>query len=209
MADSRIGPIVGVILAGGRAQRLGGGDKGLHTIGGTTILARVIERVRPQVSTLVLNANGDPARFASFALPIAPDSVPDFAGPLAGILAGLEWAAAHQAHHVVSVPADGPFVPRDLVQHLAAALENEDAEIAMAASGPQRYPVVGLWPVALRDALRRALVEENVHKVDAWTARFRLAIAEFPAEPFDPFFNANTPEQLAEAERLAALHPAI
>jgi molybdopterin-guanine dinucleotide biosynthesis protein A len=95
------------------------------------------------------------------------------------------------------------------VQHLATALASEDAELAMAASGPQRYPVVGLWPVALRDNLRRALVEEDVHKVDAWTARFRLAIAEFPAEPFDPFFNANTPEQLAEAERLAALHPAL
>ncbi|HET6621969.1 MAG TPA: molybdenum cofactor guanylyltransferase MobA [Dongiaceae bacterium] len=211
MVESKIGPIVGVILAGGRAQRMGGGDKGLHRIGGTTILARVIERVLPQVGALVLNANGDPARFAPFGLPVAPDTVPDFAGPLAGILAGMEWAAAHhpQARHIVSVPADGPFVPRNLVQHLATALENEDAEIAMAASGRQRYPVIGLWPLALRDNLRRALVEENMHKIDAWTARFRLAVADFPATPIDPFFNANTPEQLAEAEQLAALHPAI
>src|SRR5262249_9054243 len=123
----------------------------------------------------------------------------------------LEWTAAHhpEVHYVVSVPADGPFLPRDLVRHLVSALENEDAEIAMAASGSQRYPVIGLWPVALRENLRRALTEEDVHKVDAWTARFRLAIGEFPMQPVDPFFNANTPEQLAEAERLAALHPTI
>jgi molybdopterin-guanine dinucleotide biosynthesis protein A len=171
----------------------------------------VIERVRPQVGALVVNANGDPARFASFGLPVVPDTVPDFAGPLAGILAGLDWAAAHhaQARCVVSAPADGPFVPRDLVQRLVAALASEDAEIAMAASARQRYPVVGLWPLALRDNLRRALVEENVHKVDAWSARFRLAIADFPAQPIAPFFNANTPEQLAEAERLVGLHPAV
>jgi molybdopterin-guanine dinucleotide biosynthesis protein A len=211
MADSKLGPIVGVILAGGRAQRMGGGDKGLHRVGGTTILARVIERVRPQVGALVLNANGDPARFAAFGLPVVPDSVPDFAGPLAGILAGLDWAAAHhpQARYIVSAPGDGPFLPRDLVQRLAAALASEDAEIAMAASGRQSYPVVGLWPLALRDNLRRALTQENVHKIDAWTARFRLAIADFPGAPVDPFFNANTPEQLTEAERLAALHPGI
>jgi molybdopterin-guanine dinucleotide biosynthesis protein A len=211
MSQQTIGPIVGVILAGGRAQRMGGGDKGLYQVGGTTILARVIGRIRPQVGALVLNANGDPARFASFGLPVVPDSVPDFAGPLAGILAGLDWAAKHQAQvrYIVSAPADGPFLPRDLVQRLAVALASEDAEIAMAASGRQRYPVVGLWPLALRDNLRRALLEENLHKIDAWTARFRLAVADFPATPIDPFFNANTPEQLVEAERLTALHPAI
>lgn len=211
MADSWTGLIVGVILAGGRAQRMGGGDKGLYQVGGITILARVIERIWPQVGALVLNANGDPARFASFGLPVVPDSVPDFAGPLAGILAGLDWAAKHQAQarYIVSAPADGPFLPRDLVQRLAVSLAGEDGEIAMAASGRQRYPVVGLWPLALRDNLRRALLEENLHKIDAWTARFRLAVADFPATPIDPFFNANTPEQLAEAERLAALHPAI
>lgn len=212
MADSsEIGPIIGVILAGGRAERMGGGDKCLRAVGGETILARVIARVRPQVEALVLNASGDPARFDSFALPVVPDGVPGFAGPLAGVLAGLEWTEANhpQAHHIVTVPADGPFVPRDLVMRLSQALVAEDAELVTAASGVQTYPVVGLWPVRLREALHAALVTEGMHKIDAWTKRYRRAIASFPAEPIDPFFNANTPEQLAEAERLAALHPTI
>lgn len=211
MADSRIGPIIGVILAGGRAERMGGGDKCLHNVGGQTILARVIERVRPQVDDLVLNANGDPERFAAFGLPIVSDTVPDFAGPLAGVLAGLDWAAAHrpQARYIVTVPADGPFVPRDLVQRLAHALVADDAELVTAASGVQTYPVVGLWPMRLRQALRDALVREDLRKVDAWTGRFRRAVAAFAAKPIDPFFNANTPEQLAEAERLAELYPDI
>lgn len=206
-----IGPIIGVILAGGRAERMGGGDKSLRAVGGKAILARVIERVRPQVDDLVLNANGDPARFAALGLPVVPDSIPDFAGPLAGVLAGLDWAATHhpQVHYIVTVPADGPFVPRDLVRHLADTLATEDAELVTAASGGQTYPVVGLWPVTLRTALHDALTKEGVRKVDAWTRRFRRAIATFPGEPVDPFFNANTPEQLAEAERLAALHPSI
>jgi molybdopterin-guanine dinucleotide biosynthesis protein A len=207
MTDIQLGQIVGVILAGGRAERMGGGDKGLREVGGKAILARVIERVRPQVDALVLNANGDPARFTAFGLPVVPDSIPDFAGPLAGVLAGLDWAAIHhpQAQYIVTVPADGPFVPLDLVRHLATTLTTEDAELVTAASGAQTYPVVGLWPVKLR----QALTKEGVHKVDAWTRRFCRAIATFPAEPVDPFFNANTPEQLAEAERLAALHPDI
>jgi molybdopterin-guanine dinucleotide biosynthesis protein A len=211
MPGSKIGPIVGVILAGGRAERMGGGDKGLREVGGKAILARVIERVRPQVDALVLNANGDPARFAAFELPVVPDSIPDFAGPLAGVLAGLDWAAAHhpQAHYLITVPADGPFVPRDLVRHLADTLATEDAELVTAASGAQTYPVVGLWPVSLRTALLDGLTKEGVRKVDAWTRRFRRAVATFPAEPVDPFFNANTPEQLAEAERLVALYPDI
>lgn len=205
------GSIIGVILAGGRAERMGGGDKCLREVGGASILARAIERLRPQVSDLALNANGDPARFAAFGLPVIADSVPDFAGPLAGILAGLDWAAAHHplARFVVTAPADGPFLPCDLVQRLMDALTAEDAELATAASGVQTYPVVGLWPVHLREQLRQALVEEGLHKVDRWTARFRRAIATFPAEPVDPFFNANTPEQLAEVERLAALYPTI
>jgi len=211
MPGSKIGPIVGIILAGGRAERMGGGDKGLREIGGNTILRRVIERMQPQVDALALSANGDPVRFAEYGLPVVPDSVPGFAGPLAGVLAGLDWAVANhpQAHYVVTVPADGPFVPRDLVKRLVAAVTADDAELATAASGVQTYPVVGLWPVRLRPALKDALVKEGLHKVDAWTRRYRRAIAPFPAEPVDPFFNANTPEQLAEAERLAALHPDI
>jgi molybdopterin-guanine dinucleotide biosynthesis protein A len=211
MPGSKIGPIVGVILAGGRAERMGGGDKGLRVVGGKAILARVIERVQPQVDALVLNANGDPARFAAFGLPVVPDSIPDFAGPLAGVLAGLDLTAANhpQAQFVVTVPADGPFVPRDLVRHLADTLTIEDAEVVTAVSGAQTYPVVGLWPVRLRQALHEALTKEGIHKIDAWTRRFRRAVATFPSEPVDPFFNANTPEQLAEAERLVTLHPDI
>ncbi len=204
-----LGPIIGVILAGGQARRMGGGDKCLRQVGGKALLAHVIGRMQPQVDRLVINASGDPARFASYGLPIAPDNVPDFAGPLAGVLAGLDWAAAHlpQARYIVTAPADGPFVPRDLVRRLSEALAGAQAELASAASGGQTYPVVGLWPVRLRDVLRRALVEEDMHKVDAWTARFKLAIADFPIGPVDPFFNANTPEQLAEAERLMAAQP--
>lgn len=206
---SGIGPIIGVILAGGQSQRMGGGDKCLRPLGGRALLAYVIERLRPQVDRLVLNANGDPARFAAFGLPVIADPLPDFAGPLAGVLAGMEWAAATlpEAHYIVTAPGDGPFLPRDLVDHLSRVLIAEDAELAVVSSAGQPYPVVGLWPVALREALRHALVVEDQHKVDAWTVRYRRATAEFPPVPLDPFFNANTPEQLAEAERLLAAQP--
>jgi molybdopterin-guanine dinucleotide biosynthesis protein A len=201
-----IGPVVGIILAGGRSQRMGGGDKCLHPLGGQPLLAHVIARLQPQVDRLVLNANGDPARFAAFGLPVVADGVPDFAGPLAGVLAGMEWAAVHlpEAHYLVTAPGDGPFLPRDLVQHLARLLIAEDAELAIAASAGQPYPVIGLWPVRLRDELRQALTVEHEHKVDAWAGRHRRVIAEFPTDPVDPFFNANTPEQLIEAERMLA-----
>lgn len=206
MRVQEIGPVIGIILAGGQSQRMGGGDKCLRPLGGRPLLAHVIERLKPQVDRLVLNANGDAARFAAFGLPVVADSVPDFAGPLAGVLAGMEWAAAHlpEAHYIVTAPGDGPFLPRDLVRHLAAQLIAEDAELAVAASAGQPYPVIGLWPVRLREELRRALTIEHQHKVDAWTARYRRVIAEFPTDPVDPFFNANTPEQLVEAERMLA-----
>ena len=204
MRVQEIGPVIGIILAGGQSQRMGGGDKCLRPLGGRPLLAHVIDRLKPQVDRLVLNANGDPARFASFGLPVIADSVADFAGPLAGVLAGMEWAAVTlpEAHYIVTAPADGPFLPRDLVHHLARVLVAEDAELAVAASAGQPYPVIGLWPVRLREELRHALVVEDQHKVDSWTARYRRATAEFPTDPVDPFFNANTPEQLAEAEIL-------
>jgi molybdopterin-guanine dinucleotide biosynthesis protein A len=202
-----VADVIGVILAGGLSRRMGGGDKGLKTLGGRTILARVVERVRPQVARLVLNANGDPARFAGFGLPVVPDGVDGFPGPLAGVLAGLEWARANapDAAWVASFPGDAPFVPRDLVTRFLAATANGTADLACARSGDQDHPVVGLWPVRLADALRRALVEESLRKVDRWTARFRLAVVDFADRPVDPFFNANTPEDLAEAERLLPL----
>jgi molybdenum cofactor guanylyltransferase len=197
---------VGVVLAGGLARRMGGGDKARIRIGGKTILERVLARLGPQCKSVILNANGDPARFADTGLPVVPDSVPDFAGPLAGILAGLDWAAAHapEVADIVTAPGDCPFLPDDLVMRLAAARRTADVPLACARSGDWRHPVLGLWPVALRDDLRRALVEEKLHKIEAWTARHGVAIADWPATPIDPFFNVNTPQDAAEAERLAA-----
>jgi molybdopterin-guanine dinucleotide biosynthesis protein A len=199
--------IAGIVLAGGQSRRMGGGDKCLRLLAGRPILAHIIARARPQVAALALNANGEAARFAAFGLPVVADSVPDFAGPLAGVLAGLDWAAATepQCSHVASFAADAPFFPLDLVPLLAAALADGRHDLACAASGGRAHPVFGLWPVALREDLRRALEVEAVHKVDVWTARYRLATVAFAAAPIDPFFNANRPEDLAEAERLAAL----
>ena len=198
--------VAGVILAGGLSRRMGGGDKCLRPLGGRPLLAHIVERARPQVAALVLNANGDPARFAGFSLPVAADVIEGFAGPLAGVLTGLEWAAqnAPQCRWVASFASDAPFVPRDLVARLLAAADAEKADLACAMSDGQAHPVFGLWRVDLAGDLRRAVVDEGIHKVDRWTARYRLAQVEFPATPFDPFFNANRPEDLAEAERLLA-----
>lgn len=197
--------VVGVLLAGGQSRRMGGGDKSLRLLGGRPILDRVIERFRSQVDRLILNANGDPARFAATGLPVVPDSVEGFAGPLAGVLAGLDWTAANvpSALWIVTAATDAPFLPLDLVSRLVVATE-EGAELVCAASHGQPHPVIGLWPVRLREDLRRALVEGGVRKVDAWTARHRLAVVDFPAFPVDPFFNINSPEDLAAAERLIA-----
>ncbi len=201
------GKIPGVLLAGGLARRMGGGDKPMRTIAGRTILERVIARLSPQCDGLILNANGDPARFAAFGLPVIADGVPDFPGPLAGILAALDWAAASRPDvtHVLSAAADCPFLPRDLVARLEAARSAENAELAVAASDGQPHPVIGLWAVRLRDELRHALVKEDIRKIDRWTARYPLATVTWPVTPVDPFFNANTVEDIAEAERLAAL----
>lgn len=197
----------GVVLAGGLARRMGGGDKPLREIGGRTILARVIARLEPQCECLVINANGDPRRFASFGIPVIADGVQDYPGPLAGILAALDWAAANRpdAAWILSAPGDCPFLPRDLVARLSHALLADNSELAIAASQGQSHPVIGLWNVALRDALRRALVVEGLRKVGQWTARYRPATVTWPAEPLDPFFNANTVDDLAEGERLATI----
>ncbi len=199
-------PVAGVLLAGGLSRRMGGGDKPLRRLGGRTLLSRVIARVGPQVRVLILNANGDPARFAAFGLPVAADVVEGYAGPLAGVLTGLEWALGHapDCPWVASFPTDAPFVPDDLVARMLSAVEREAAEMACAASGGRPHPVFGLWPVRLAADLRRAMVEEGVRKVDVWTARYRLAVVDYPLTPVDPFFNANQPEDLAEAERLLA-----
>jgi molybdopterin-guanine dinucleotide biosynthesis protein A len=202
-------PTIGLVLAGGLARRMGGGDKALLKIGNETILKRVLARVQPQCMGVILNANGDPARFASYGLPVVADEVPDFAGPLAGILAGLHWAAmnAPDIEWIVSVPGDCPFVPRDLTAKLHAARIEQAQPLACAKSGNWRHPVAGLWRVALRTDLRRALFDEGLHKIEIWTGRHGVAIAEWPDSPVDPFFNVNRPEDLHEAERIAAHHP--
>ena len=199
--------IPGVLLAGGLARRMGGGDKPMRQICGRTILERVIARLKPQCDGLILNANGDPARFAAFRLPVIADTVADFPGPLAGILAALDWMAAHrpEVKHVLSAAADCPFLPRDLVARLEGARRAENAELAVACSDGQTHPVIGLWSVHLRGELRHALVEEDVRKIDRWTARYPLATVNWPVTPVDPFFNANTVDDIAEADRLAAL----
>lgn len=200
---------LGVILAGGLARRMGGGDKTMRAIAGRPILDHVIERLAPQCASLILNANGDPSRFGLWGLPVVPDDVPDFAGPLAGVLAALDWTALHHPaiEWVVSVAADCPFLPRDLVARMQTDRAAMQAELAVAASGDQSHPVVGLWKVSLRDELRHALVVEECRKIDRWTARYRLVTTQWPVTPVDPFFNANTPDDVAEAEALARLAP--
>ena len=201
-------PTLGLILAGGLARRMGGGDKPLRMLGGRTILERVIERLAPQCDGAIINANGDPARFAEVGLTVVPDSVPDFAGPLAGVLAGLDWAAEQrpELEWVASVAGDSPFLPRDFVACLHAARGTADVPLACAASGGQAHPVEGLWPVRLRHDLRRALVDEGLRKIDRWTARHGIAHADWPDAPLDPFFNVNSPEDLAAAEELIRAH---
>lgn len=196
---------LGLILAGGQARRMGGGDKGLLPLGGQTLLHHVIDRLSPQVAELALNANGDPERFHQFKLPVIADSVEGFAGPLAGVLAGLDWASGQGASHIVTAAADTPFFPADLVPQLLLAAETEGFPIALAATEGadrvNRHPTFGLWPVALRDDLRAAL-EDGLRKVVEWTDRHGTALTMFPSDGFDPFFNVNTPEDLSHAESL-------
>jgi molybdopterin-guanine dinucleotide biosynthesis protein A len=196
--------VLGVLLAGGQARRMGGGDKCLRNLGDRTILAQVIERAAPQCAALMLNANGDPDRFADFGLPVAEDVVEGFAGPLAGVLTGITWAREHRPDlpWIATFATDTPFFPEDLVAKMLAVIEQGGADLACAASGGRSHPVFGLWPRRLEDDLRGAMTGERIRKVDVWTARHRLVEVEWPATPFDPFFNTNRPDDLAEAERI-------
>lgn len=197
--------IAGVVLAGGRARRFGGGDKGLRRLAGRPLLDHVIGRVRPQVAALALNANGDPRRFAGFGLPVVSDAIGDpdgaGAGPLAGILAGLDWAAAAGCGRLLSVPCDAPFLPPDLASRLHAAGAGADAEAAVAVSAGREHPVVALWSLSLRARLRAAVADRGVRAVRAWLAELRAVRVDFPVGAVDPFLNVNTPQALAEAER--------
>ncbi|MEM8878569.1 MAG: molybdenum cofactor guanylyltransferase MobA [Pseudomonadota bacterium] len=198
-----------VILAGGLARRMGGGDKPLLVLSGRTMLDRVAERIGAQVSSVILNANGDPTRFASNGLPVTPDGIPGNAGPLAGILAGLEYFRDHEPgiDAMVSIAGDTPFFPDDLVETLLGAQRHSG--IALAQSGDRVHPVFGLWPVALAEDLRYFLTVEDNRKVLAFVDRHPNARVSFPmanlgAESIDPFFNVNTPEDLAKAETILA-----
>lgn len=198
---------LGVILAGGQASRMGGGDKGLLKLGDRCLLAHVIDRLEPQVAGLALNANGDPTRFDRFGLPVLADSVEGFVGPLAGVLAGLDWAASKGAKTIVTAAADTPFFPQDLVPRLLLASEGMTHPLVLAATpdperGTVRHPTFGLWPVALREDLRAAL-QGGMRKVVIWTEKHGGREAFFPVTGFDPFFNVNTPDDLARAEALS------
>ncbi|MGX7705370.1 molybdenum cofactor guanylyltransferase MobA [Methylobacterium sp. Gmos1] len=200
-------PTLGVILAGGLARRMGGGDKPLLRLGGRTLLERVAERLRPQCAAgLILNANGDPGRFHTFTGFVVPDSVPDAPGPLAGVLAALDFCASHHPDvpYVASVAGDTPFLPHDFVERLHAARARDGVEMAVAASDGQLHFVNGLWAVGLRHDLRAALVERGLRRVGMWIARHNAAEAAWGVEPVDPFLNLNTPEDFSAAERLVA-----
>ena len=213
MANIPVPPTYGLVLAGGLARRMGGGDKARVEIGGVSILDRVLARLSAQCVDIIINANGDPHRFEDTGCAIVPDNVPDYPGPLAGILAGLDWLAeqANGVEWLLSVPGDCPFLPDDLVErlHLARVKMGAGVPLACARSGKWRHPVVGLWPLALRRDLRKALVEEGLRKIEAWTARHGIAVADWPAEPVDPFLNVNTPEDAARAERIALQYQGI
>lgn len=201
--------IAGVILAGGLARRMGGGDKANRLIAGRSMFDRVKTRLAPQVGAMALNANGDAARFSGLNLPVIPDSIDDYPGPLAGVLAGMDWAAGQGASHILTVAADTPFFPDDLGQRLAAEI-TKNTPIALAATpdpkrGMARHPTFGLWPTAFADDLRAALVD-GVRKVVLWTDRHGAATTPFSNDPFDPFFNVNTPDDMAVAEALAGEH---
>ena len=200
-------PVVGILLAGGRSSRMGGGDKCLRMLGGRPILARIIERLEPQVSAMVVNANGEPSRFEGFGLPVVADSIAGFAGPLAGIHAGLKWVEANRPgiRLAVTVATDTPFFPGDLVRRFLGAAEGEPA-LLVARSGEGVHPVIGLWPVALAPALEDAL-RRGMRKVGAWTESHGAGEVPFPdvevaGRTIDPFFNINEPGQLAEADAL-------
>ena len=203
---SQLGPVAGILLAGGQSRRMGGGDKCLRLLGGQPILARIIERVAPQVSRLVINANGDPDRFASFGVPVAADTVDGYAGPLAGVLTGMEWVAANASEctWIATFATDAPFLPDDLVERLCEAVSSGAADMACALSNGRRHPVFGLWPVVLSAELRNALVVRGVRKVDDWTDGYNLGEVEFAVDAIDPFFNVNRPEDLTFAESYLA-----
>lgn len=191
--------VLGVILAGGLARRMGGCEKARLDLGGQSLIGKVISRIKPQCDALILNANGEAARFADLGLPVVADTVPGFPGPLAGVLAGMEQAAICGFSHVLTVAADTPFLPPDLLERLEAAVRRDERPIGICATRDGgrmiRHPTFGLWPVDLRADLRHAL-KQGLFKMTLWAERHGIALAEFETRVYDPFFNINTPEDL-------------
>lgn len=200
--------VTGIILAGGLSRRFGGGgDKFQNKLSGRPLLEWVVERARPQVGTLILNANSDADQFDHYNLPVIADVIQGYAGPLAGVLTGMEWVRANQSDRdwIATFPADAPFIPTDMVDLLLDRAEQDKSEIACAASGGWSHPVCGLWRVELADQLRQAIEIEDMRKTDLWTSRYKLSTIEFSTDPFDPFYNVNQPSDLEEAEKIADL----
>jgi molybdenum cofactor guanylyltransferase len=211
MALPQTETIVAVVLAGGRSQRMGGGDKTLRNLGGRTMLAQIAVILAPQVGRVIVNANGDGARFGALGLPVVADAPQEFAGPLAGILAGMRWAATNvrQVRRIVTVPGDAPFIPPDLVERLVAASDAADDAIAVAQSAGVLHHATALWPVALADALASA-VDRGERQVGAWAGRQGIVAVPFElvtigGRTIDPFFNVNTPDDFLEAAALMQL----
>ena len=207
--SEQVSAVTGVLLAGGQSRRMGGGDKGLLEIAGKPMLGHVIGRIKDQVGGMVINANGDPGRFASFGLPVVADTIEGHVGPLAGVLAGMRWSTANapEAGYILTVSTDAPLIPEDLVARLVNGLREEpQAAIALASSGGNLHPVIGLWPVRLADDLEAAL-RDGLRKVLHWTDRHGTVTVDFAfhrlgKREIDPFFNANTPEELDEASAI-------
>ena len=199
--------IPGIILAGGLSTRMGGGDKGLLMLGKTTIIERVIDKISPQVGSLAININGDSSRFPDYKLPIIPDSIKGYLGPLSGILAGMEWAFKNGNRYIATVAADTPFLPDDFIKRLHAMVKSKNLNIGIAASRFLRrddvfiHPTFGIWEVALKDDLRDALANDT-RKIMFWAKKFKLDYYYFDTSDklSDPFFNINTPDDLEEAK---------
>ena len=197
--------VVGVILAGGQSRRFGGGDKFLNKLNGKLLIEHVIDRVRSQIDHLIINSNSDAHSFENFGLSVVADSIQGYAGPLAGILSGMEWVQknASRCEWIVTFPSDAPFIPPDCVDKMRSCANKESAEIVCAASGGRTHPVCALWQVELAGDLRKAMEDEEMRKIDLWTARHLISTVEFTDQPFDPFFNINRRQDLERAEQIS------
>ena len=195
--------ITGVLLAGGLATRMGGGDKCLLKLGGKSLLSYALDRASKQVGQLILNANGDSSRFEEFNLPVVPDVIEGAQGPLAGVLTGMEWALQNisECEWIVTFPTDAPFFPADFVDRMLRSINKGGADMVCAQSNERSHPVFALWPTRLASDLRRAILEENIRKIDKWTSKYKIIYVDWSSDPLDPFFNINCPKDIEQAEK--------